>query len=231
MSISSSQVIQLRRERGWSQEKLAAISGLSERTIQRVEKDGKCSLDTKMALATAFEVSPTEFTPNACEPLQPVEYKVDWSGAFGLFIFGLSIPLVILLTGTHGLWEMASFFTVIGLSVIMSIMVYGAKRTYYLFDKTSWIVRYPSRAAGLNEMIVQAASLISNTYIIGCIASLVAALALAIHQPEMTTTIANFIPIVIKPLVYAVLFSEFWFRPYKRKMESMLTTQLESQQH
>lgn len=49
-------LISLFREmRQWSQEQLAAISGLNVRTIQRVEKGAPASLDTRRALASAFE--------------------------------------------------------------------------------------------------------------------------------------------------------------------------------
>ncbi|MFT3760381.1 helix-turn-helix domain-containing protein [Thauera sp.] len=41
--------------RQWSQEQLAAISGLNVRTIQRVEKGFPASLDTRRALARAFD--------------------------------------------------------------------------------------------------------------------------------------------------------------------------------
>ncbi|KVN38428.1 XRE family transcriptional regulator [Burkholderia stagnalis] len=48
--------IRLFREmRQWSQEQLAAISGLNVRTIQRVEQGLSASLDTRRALANAFE--------------------------------------------------------------------------------------------------------------------------------------------------------------------------------
>lgn len=40
--------------RGWSQEQLAEISGLSARTVQRVEEGAASSLDTRRALAVAF---------------------------------------------------------------------------------------------------------------------------------------------------------------------------------
>lgn len=46
----------LRRNRGWSQEHLAALSGLNVRTIQRVESGKRASLETLMALASALEV-------------------------------------------------------------------------------------------------------------------------------------------------------------------------------
>ena len=48
--------IKLFREmRSWSQEQLAAISGLNVRTIQRIEQGQPASLDTRRALARAFE--------------------------------------------------------------------------------------------------------------------------------------------------------------------------------
>ncbi|AIV47261.1 helix-turn-helix family protein [Burkholderia pseudomallei TSV 25] len=44
-----------REMRQWSQEQLAAISGLNVRTIQRVEHGMSASLDTRRAIARAFE--------------------------------------------------------------------------------------------------------------------------------------------------------------------------------
>ncbi|MDO4698222.1 MAG: 2TM domain-containing protein [Pasteurellaceae bacterium] len=46
----------LRLQRGWSQEQLAEISGLSVRTIQRLEKGQTGSLETLRALAAVFEI-------------------------------------------------------------------------------------------------------------------------------------------------------------------------------
>ena len=46
----------LRLQRGWSQEQLADISGLSTRTIQRLERGAAPSLESLKALGAAFEV-------------------------------------------------------------------------------------------------------------------------------------------------------------------------------
>ena len=225
MATSNIQINNLRKERGWSQEKLAAISGLSERTIQRVEKDGTCSLDTRMALAIAFEIPPTALLGKNEKLQKESEYITDWSGAFGLAILGMAVPIIILLTGIDGIWEVVSFLTVIGGTIILSIMTYGAGNTYNVFDKTSWIVRYPLRVSGLNTLILHAKSIISNAYLFGVITSLVAGLTLAVHKPEILVTSNVFFPIIIKPILYSILFVEFWFRPYKRKMERMLINQ------
>ena len=46
----------LRLQRGWSQEQLAELSGLSARTIQRLERGQPASLETLKALGAAFDV-------------------------------------------------------------------------------------------------------------------------------------------------------------------------------
>ena len=57
MSERSPMLIQkLRLQRGWSQEQLADLSGLSARTIQRLERGQTASVESLKALASAFEI-------------------------------------------------------------------------------------------------------------------------------------------------------------------------------
>jgi len=62
----------LRLEKGWSQEQLADIAGLSLRTVQRVENGATCSLETAKALAATFDTTPDSFlhTPQPLPPQQ-----------------------------------------------------------------------------------------------------------------------------------------------------------------
>lgn len=53
----------LRLRRGWSQEQLAELAGLSTRTIQRIERGQSCSLETLKSLAAVFEVDIATFRP------------------------------------------------------------------------------------------------------------------------------------------------------------------------
>ena len=46
----------LRLQRGWSQEQLADLSGLSVRTIQRLERGQTASVESLKALGAAFEI-------------------------------------------------------------------------------------------------------------------------------------------------------------------------------
>ena len=57
MTESTPMLIQkLRLQHGWSQEQLAELSGLSPRTIQRLEKGQAASVESLKALAAVFEV-------------------------------------------------------------------------------------------------------------------------------------------------------------------------------
>jgi transcriptional regulator with XRE-family HTH domain len=67
MKIDVAKVKALREQRSWSQDHLAEVSALSVRTIQRVEAEGACSSETRMALAAAFGIAAAELLP-----MQPV---------------------------------------------------------------------------------------------------------------------------------------------------------------
>ncbi len=55
----------LRLQRGWSQEQLAELSGLSTRTIQRIERGQGASVDSLKALGAAFGVDFSELKESA----------------------------------------------------------------------------------------------------------------------------------------------------------------------
>jgi len=61
----------LRLDKGWSQEQLAEISGVSTRTIQRIERGKTASLESLKCLAAVFETEITnlrEDTPMTTPP-------------------------------------------------------------------------------------------------------------------------------------------------------------------
>ena len=67
MQIDSARLKQLREQRAWSQEHLAALTGLSVRTIQRLETNGAAAHESRLALAAAFGLDPADLAP-APEP-------------------------------------------------------------------------------------------------------------------------------------------------------------------
>ena len=62
MNIDGQFVARLRNQRGWSQEQLAEISNLGIRTVQRVEGQGQCSLESRNSLASAFDLTGEELS-------------------------------------------------------------------------------------------------------------------------------------------------------------------------
>ena len=60
VKLNKNKIQKLRASKCWSQDELASASGLSVRTIQRVEKNGTASLETTKALASVFVVTPDE---------------------------------------------------------------------------------------------------------------------------------------------------------------------------
>ena len=73
----------LRLQRGWSQEQLADVSGVSVRTIQRLERGQPGSLETLNALAAVFEIDidqlqgPAMNTADTTFAPQPSDRAVD----------------------------------------------------------------------------------------------------------------------------------------------------------
>lgn len=99
MAINAQLVRDLRTKANWSQEELAAASGLSIRTIQRVESGGRAGLETRKALAAAFGVTVNDLDL-AETAYQPGEMAVGtglllvWIGIAWLFDLGLGIGLI-----------------------------------------------------------------------------------------------------------------------------------------
>ena len=56
-------VQKLRLKQGWSQQQLADFSGLSVRTVQRIEADQAASIETLKSLAAVFEVDFATLNP------------------------------------------------------------------------------------------------------------------------------------------------------------------------
>lgn len=107
----------LRLEKGWSQEQLATIAGLSTRTVQRIENGEQASLETLTAIAAALGVqvrdlnappqTPQEETPEA----QRLRRQVAAEGkllsmAVRFAVIGAILLAVNVFTHPHYLWSL-----------------------------------------------------------------------------------------------------------------------------
>ena len=92
MKIDPLKIKQLREARGWSQEHLAEVAGLSARTVQRIETEGNASPESRMALAAALGVDAANLGP-APAPVatpfatqRPLHHKGDWRRHVALYV-------------------------------------------------------------------------------------------------------------------------------------------------
>ena len=110
-------VRKLRLEKCWSQEQLAEFSGLSVRTIQRIERGQKPSLETLKSLAAVFEIDASELTMEdtmtsdakmTAEEEKAILYVRDVKGFYThLIIYGVVIVALVffnLLRKPENLW-------------------------------------------------------------------------------------------------------------------------------
>lgn len=65
------QVQKLRLQRGWSQQQLAELSGLSVRTIQRIENGSAASTESLKSLASVFEIDFSTLSSESAMPDTP----------------------------------------------------------------------------------------------------------------------------------------------------------------
>ena len=98
-------VRKLRLEKGWSQETLAEVSGLSVRTIQRLERGGNASLESLCALAAVLEVDVANLSKETSmnsrtevsEPeREALEYVRDIKGFYShLIVYLIAVPMFV----------------------------------------------------------------------------------------------------------------------------------------
>ncbi len=96
--IDTTRMHQLRQQKSWSQDQLASISGLSLRTVQRIEKSGVCSLESQLALAAAFQVDVMTLQIDAAMSNRRKADRANFQGT----VFGMVGNTVGILCGLGG---------------------------------------------------------------------------------------------------------------------------------
>ena len=90
MQVNIDEIKTQRSNRAWSQTQLAEVSGLSLRTIQRIEKTGVASLESVKSLASVFEIDIKDIQKCLNKPAYSLKSKfVTLFGAVGLILSGL----------------------------------------------------------------------------------------------------------------------------------------------
>jgi len=207
---------------GWSQEQLAEISGLGIRTIQRIEREDKCSLESKMALASAFSLPPDELTQIETGANSPPE-GINWDGLIGLTIVFLVIGALGQISGNIDFYlDPWTLLLLLALPFGLSCISSGTKITLRVYSSLTWLLYMPGGNKSVIELIPTIRRIIFYVYISGVIGTLVSLIAifsnLTFHHTDFWPAMA----ISLISLLYSVIIAESLLRPLKHKYEQML---------
>ena len=100
MLLSTDKLKKLRSENGWSQEVLAKATGLSARTIQRIESDGKASAESTLAIASVFNLSPQSLMATSNEIEVNWTRRVIMKNLLALVVISGAIAMLVILAGS-----------------------------------------------------------------------------------------------------------------------------------
>ena len=120
MFISTDKLKTVRREKGWSQEVLAKASGLSVRTIQRIEANGKASAESTLAIASVFDLSPQALQATSDEIEVNWTRKMIMKNIFALLVISGAIAMLIILGAS------AKFYLDLASAIYLVLFLYAA---------------------------------------------------------------------------------------------------------
>lgn len=133
----------LRLQKGWSQEQLAEVSGLSVRTVQRLERGHPGSLESMNALAAVFEIDLNALK----EPDMPATTTTDHHAAAHLPADeALALARVRKLRGFYV--HLTQYVVIIGVLAAVNIITYH-HFLWFIFPALGWGVALLAHGASL----------------------------------------------------------------------------------
>ncbi|WP_143872677.1 helix-turn-helix domain-containing protein [Catenovulum sediminis] len=219
MSLSSAKIKSLRKERGWSQEHLSQVSGLSCRTVQRIEKEGSASPESLMALASAFSMSPSELQ---------TEYKanigngaISFSGMIGLTLLFSAIIFYLYISGDpFGIIDVPAFLYISIIPFSISTLTNGLLRTCKVYQLLVWLVYEKKAMQGAHTHLPILRKLIIYSYASGATGVLFSLFGMLSRAYEVHYPTGFSVALLI--FIYAIIQSEFLFRPLYHKLNRQL---------
>ncbi len=225
MSVSIEKLKKLRKNSGWSQERLAEISGLSLRTIQRIETSGNASLESQLAIATAFNISPGELLAN--EKVEIGNGGINWGGINGVLVC-ISLMMFQFDLGNTVFFDPYSLLLVMGLSIAISSISMGIDNTLATVLLIRWVFVLPKHKVGLQRYLPDLNKLITYCHVSGVISSLVGIVAVLMtldpqqYHLDAKYPLAIGIGVSLLTSLYALMLAELILRPLKHKIERLL---------
>jgi transcriptional regulator with XRE-family HTH domain len=135
---------EMRLERHWSQDQLAEMSGLSIRTIQRIEYGENAGLESLKSLAAVFEINIVDSDKK--QEMEQIrkeeEYVQDVKGFYKLFaiaILSLVVPLMLAISDSTNwsifLWLALSWIVLLGIYSLNVFNFFGDEWKRKLIEK------------------------------------------------------------------------------------------------
>lgn len=133
-TINLRDIKEMRLERHWSQDQLAEMSGLSIRTIQRIENGENAGLESLKSLAAVFEINITDSDKK--QEMEQIrkeeEYVQNVRGFYKLLIIAimsLIVPLILAISDSSNwstlLWMVVSWAVLIGIYSLNVFDLFG----------------------------------------------------------------------------------------------------------
>ena len=131
-------------ERHWSQDQLAEMSGLSARTIQRIENGENAGLETLKSLAPVFEINITDSDKKGdMEQFKKEEaYFQNMKGFYKLLaiaILSLVVPFIIAVNDSSHwnifLWILLSWGVLLGIYSLNAFNFFGEEWKKEMIEK------------------------------------------------------------------------------------------------
>ena len=134
----------MRLERHWSQDQLAEMSGLSIRTIQRIENGENAGLESLKSLAAVFEINITD--SDKAQEMEQIrkeeEYVQNVKGFYKLFaiaILSLVVPFIIAINDSSSwnvfLWILLSWGVILGIYSLNVFDFFGEEWKIKMINK------------------------------------------------------------------------------------------------
>ncbi len=135
-TINLRDIKKMRLERHWSQDQLAEMSGLSIRTIQRIENGENAGLESLKSLAAVFEINIVDSDKK--EEMEQIrkeeEYVQNVKGFYKLLaiaILSLIVPFILAVNDSSNwsifLWILLSWVVLIGIYSLNVFDFFGDK--------------------------------------------------------------------------------------------------------
>ena len=223
MLLSTDKLKKLRSENGWSQEVLAKATGLSARTIQRIESDGKASAESTLAIASVFNLSPQSLMATSNE------IEVNWTrrtimkNLLALLVISGAIAMLVILAGSTELVIDVQFglFLVLFLYAATIIafgtggMLKSLEGLKYLF--TDELVG-GAQAKYLSELYNSQVKFLYGGALVGLVIGAIAILGKIDTYDNFIFQRASSVNLIV--LFYAALLAESIFRPLSLKLKT-----------